>query len=300
LQRPYRKQAIRLAAAGGAGAAHLENWRFAVPLTTDDDHKSVARTIVLSKEVMYARNPQMIDTAFRTKMRDSWKRIEPLVKAGKTPDPATIALAKVRPVTPDELKAAIAPYLVLRAQQAIDTRDLATDAEAPDFFFNEFKLVEKDTKRAYRTAGEFLLYSEAFAQRPGAKQRRQALAAALATTRAATELLDDSWLAARAAEATLLPQLGHAAADGPLGRQAVLAAVIAAHADDPAGLGVGFKRLIDAAKSPAEAGALCLDFAKAMHAAKRDKEAVEYLDQVGPRERNAEVEALRKELGAGK
>ena len=76
------------------------------------------------------------------------------------------------------------------------------------------------------------------------EEQRKALAAALATTQATLELLDDTWLAARVSEVLLVPQYKNATADdGVLGRKAVMAAIVAAHTDDPEGLKVLQKQL---------------------------------------------------------
>jgi hypothetical protein len=259
---------------------------------TTVDHQAFAKVVAESREQMLDRNPNMVETPFRTKMTAAWKRIEPLIKAGNAPDPAK--LLNTPAATPDEIKAALAPYLLLRAGQAIDTRSLATDAQTPDAFAGDFKGLAADPKLLYRLTGEYLLYSDALAGRKGERARRQALASALATTRAVLDLLDDTWLAARIAQAFLLPQLATATAEaGPLGREAVLVLVIKAHTNDPAALAAAFERLTDAARG-AKADALRFEIARAFHAAGRDRDAAKYLDEIAVR--TPEAEALRKEL----
>jgi hypothetical protein len=296
LQRPYRVAALRLAAGQGARDALLANWRFTLPLMTAADRADFDRTVSAAMDAIRGRNPQMVDTPFRTRMRDNWKRLDPVIQAGKAPDASKIAMASAKPSTPDELYAALAPYLQLRAGQPIDTRDAATDADTVEFFLDQFKPAAKDAKALYKLVGEHLLYADAMATLNSDLRKRQAVAAALAATRAASELLDDTWLAARASEAVLLPKLAVAdKAQGPLSRHAVLSAVVAAHADDPPGLAAAFKRLVDSTP-PADAGPLLLELARACHAANKDRQAVGYLDQINPRQRTAEVEALRREI----
>jgi hypothetical protein len=295
LQRAGRLLAIRLAQAQGAPPALIGNWRFALPITTDDDHLAVAKTIDVSQQAQFGRNPQMVPTYFRTRMREAWKRLEPLVKANTAPDPAAIPRAQAQFATPDALRIALAQYLQLRAGQAIDTADLNDGAITPDPYFAMLKASEKDPKALYRQIGELLLYSDAMAKLKADKPHRQGVAAAMACARAATELLDDTWLAARIGEGQLLPQLDHATKFGPLTRHAILTALITAHADDPKGLAASFKSLTDATTSK-PAAALNLEFAQAFKEAKRPKDALEYLDKIPAELRTAEAEALRSEL----
>ncbi|MDB5321000.1 MAG: two component regulator propeller [Phycisphaerales bacterium] len=244
LQRPYRMLALRLAAEQGGGAALLANWRFAIPLMNAADHQDFVRTVAVSRELMLDRNPNMIDTPLRASMAAAWKKLQKPIAAGDAPDPATLTRGKVNAADPAAIHAALIPYLILRAGVAIDTRSLSTDGQTLGDYIGEFKGVAKDRKALYRLTGEYLLYSDALAQRKGEKSKRQALASALAVNQACLELLDDTWLAARMSEALLVPQIKNATVDdGPLSRKAVMAAIVAAHTDDPEGLKVLQTRL---------------------------------------------------------
>jgi hypothetical protein len=239
----------------------------------------------------------MVDTPFRAKFADQWTKLQKAIAAGQAPDAATLIDTKNRPADPEAIKAVLAPYLLLRAGQRIDTRSLSTSEELPDGYFGEFKRVATDRKALYRLTGEYLLYSEALSQRQSEKPKRQALASALAATRATLELLDDTWLAARASEALLLPQLPNASkADGPLSRRAVLTAVVAAHSDDPEGLTVAFKQLIESAGKREAADGVRFELAGALHASGRDRDAGVYLGQIEESRRTAEMRALAREL----
>jgi hypothetical protein len=237
LQRAYRMLALRLAAEQGGEAALLANWRFALPLMTAADHEEFARQIAIANERMFEQHPQMVETALRTKMADAWKKLQKPIEAGQAPDPTTLLRAKDWPADAEEIKGVLVNYLLLRAGKAINTRSLSTDEESPDGYLNEFKAVAKDSKALYRLSGEYLLYSEALAQQKSEKAKRKGLAAALAVTRAALEITDDTWLAARVSEAFLAPQLANAPDDqSVLGRAAVMKVITAAHTDDPEAL----------------------------------------------------------------
>ncbi len=234
-QKPVRMMALRLAAEQGGDPALLANWRFALPLMTEAEHVETVRLSVAAKEYMLEQNPHTAQTVFRDKMEAEWKRLKKPVEAGTAPDAGALTHGPA-PADPAEIRAALAPYLLLRAGQEIQTRGLSTPNELPDGYFSDFKPIEKDTKAVYKLAGEYLLYSQSLSERKGEKARRQGLASAMAVNRAAIELLDDTWLAARVSEAFLLPQIGAATAEGPLARKAVIAAIIAAHTNDPDGL----------------------------------------------------------------
>jgi hypothetical protein len=238
LQRPYRMLALRLAGEQGGDAALLANWRFPLPLMTLADHQDFVKTVGVARELMLDRHPHLIDTPFRAKMSETWKKLQKPIAAGNAPDPATITRAKVNVADAEAIKAALASYLLLRAGKAVDTRSLSTNSQTPGEYIGEFKDFAKDRKALYHRTGEYILYSDALAQRKSDKSKRQALASALAVNQACLELLDDTWLAARASEVLLVPQIKNAAAedDGPLSRKAVMAAIVAAHTDDPEGL----------------------------------------------------------------
>jgi hypothetical protein len=237
-------QALRLAAEQGGSAALLANWRFAIPLMTLADHQDFVRTVAVAREHMLDAHPNLIETPLRAAMAAAWKKLQKPIAAGAAPDPATLTRGKIDVANRDAITAALLPYLILRAGVAIDTRSLSTDTQTPDGYIGDFKGLAKDRKALYRLTGEYLLYSDALARRTGEKSKRQALAAALATTQASLELLDDTWLAARVSEALLVPQYKNATVDdGPLSRTAVMAAIVAAHIDDPEGLKLLQKQL---------------------------------------------------------
>jgi len=140
-------------------------------------------------------------------MAAAWKKYQKPIAAGDAPDPATLTRGKIDVAKRDAITATLLPYLILRAGASIDTRSLSTNNQTPGDYIGEFKDLAKDRKALYRRTGEYILYSDALAQRTSEKSRRQALASALAVNQACLELLDDTWLAARASEVLLVPQI---------------------------------------------------------------------------------------------
>jgi len=297
-QKPLRLEAIRLAASQGAGNDVLDNWRFALPLMTAEDHAQFLKTTTAAADHFFIMNPHAAETVLRKQFEDAWKKLGPQIVAGGGPKPADIVAAGAKPDPTDVLaiRAVLAPYLLARAGKQIEPRSLSTQEESPIGFFNDIKGVGTDAKALYQRTGEFVLFSQSLSERTNDKARRQGLASAMAATRASLELVDDTWLAARLAEAFLIPQLSAAGTEGPTARPAVLALFVAAHTDDVDGMAKCITQLLAAAKTAGAADALRFEVAQALGAAHKAALARGYLSAIPAPRRSAEVTALLKEL----